>query len=143
MTVTPGTTSGNGNPALFIGFTLIPIMISMVFLWIRIINTKTIKNKFLIAGMLLIVIHWIIAFMYQMKEFRIYKEVIKNALLEKDGVVSTEYLNSITSIFSVYVNNQYFNLNTFIMFLTLSLFVAILFCILGRLEKSQTKSQNT
>ena len=143
MTVMPGTASGNGNPALLIVLILIPLMILMVTLWIRIMKIQFIKVKFLIVGMVLIVIHWIIAFIYQMREFEDYKEVIKNALLERNGVVSAEYLDDITSIFSLNVNNQYFNLNTFFMFLTLSIFIAAFFCIWDRLEESHTKSQNS
>lgn len=137
MTVMPGTASENGNPALLIVLILIPLMILMVTLWIRIMKIQFIKVKFLI------VIHWIIAFIYQMREFEDYKEVIKNALLERNGVVSAEYLDDITSIFSLHVNNQYFNLNTFFMFLTLSIFIAAFFCIWDLLEESHTKSQNS
>lgn len=139
MTVSPGTTSGNGNPALLIAFLLIPLLFLMIILWIRIFKIHFIAMKFLMVGMCVIIIHWVIALTYQMKEFENYREVIKNALIEKDGIVSSTYLHDITSGFSIHVNNQYFNWNTFFMFLTFSIFAASCYCIWQRLEEARAK----
>ncbi|WP_215026775.1 hypothetical protein [Bacillus sp. ISL-39] len=135
MTVSPGTTSGNGNPALLIALTLFPIFFLLVILWVRVLNFYIFQIKFLIAGMVVIVIHLIVAFIYQKNELVDYQEVIKNALIAKDGFVDSQYLHDITSGLSIHVNNQYFNLNTFFMFITLSVLVALFYSTLTRLEE--------
>ena len=129
MTPIPGTTSGNGNPALFLSLILIPLFVLMVILWIRILNVHSFSNNVLIIGILGIFIHLTVGLLYQRNALIEYRQIIEDALFKKEGVVDAEYLQSITSLFSIHVNNQYFNLNTFFMFVTFSILVAILYTI--------------
>lgn len=62
--------------------------------------------------------------------------MIKNALIEKDGYVDIQYLQSITSGLTIHVNNQFFNINTFFMFLTSTIFIALIYNVSALLEKS-------
>ena len=135
MTPIPGTTSGNGNPALLLLLILIPLFVLMVILWIRIFNVHLFSNNVLIIGILCIFIHLTVGFLYQRNALIEYRQIIKDALLKKEGVVDAEYLQSITSVLSIHVNNQYYNLNTFFMFITFSILVAIVYTIWEKKEK--------
>ncbi|MGN7410186.1 hypothetical protein [Sporosarcina sp. SAFN-010] len=139
MTPNPGTSSGNGNPALLIAFMLIPVFVFMVFLWIRIFHVHPFGNTAFIISILAILVHLSAAYIYQRNAFIEYRQVIKDALLKKDGVVDAEYLQSITTGLSIHVNNQYFNINTYFMFVTLSILIAIVYTISEKKEKANIK----
>lgn len=125
MTVRPGTISGNGNPALIVGASLLPLFIFMVLLWRRIFRVHSISQRFSIVGIILTFIHLIIAFIYQRISLANYREIIKDAYLEKYGEVDSQYLQQITTGLTIHVNNQYFNVNTFLMFISFSIFIAL------------------
>lgn len=127
MTPEPGTTSGNGNPALLIALILIPLFIIMVILWVRIFRMRSISTPVYIFGIVGILSHLTIAFMYRQKELNEYREVIKDALISRDGVADAEYVQAITSGLSIHINNQNFNINTYFMFVTFSILVAIVY----------------
>ncbi|KXH87247.1 hypothetical protein [Sporosarcina sp. HYO08] len=136
MTVSPGTSSGNGNPALLIAFILIPIFFIMVVLWVSIFKAYAIRRKILISFIVLTATHVVVAFIYQRKELEEYREVIKNALIKKNGFVNLQYVHDITSGITIHVNNQYFNLSTFFLFLTSTIFVASIYQLSILLEKN-------
>ncbi|QPQ30798.1 hypothetical protein [Lysinibacillus sp. JNUCC 51] len=85
MTVRPGTISGNGNPALIVGASLLPLFIFMVILWGRIFQVHSISQSFSIAGIILTFVHLIIAFIYQKISLANYREIIKDAYLKSMG----------------------------------------------------------
>ncbi|WP_332646655.1 hypothetical protein [Lysinibacillus sp. 54212] len=127
MTVSPGTTSGNGNPALLLVAPLLPLFILMVLLWGRIFRVHSIGQRFSIAGIILTLVHLAIAFIYQRISLAKYRDIIKDALIEKNGQVSNQYLQDITTGLTIHVNNQYFNFNTFLMFISFSILFALAF----------------
>ncbi|MGX2959602.1 hypothetical protein JNUCC23_10095 [Peribacillus sp. JNUCC 23] len=140
MTPIPGASSGNGNPALLIAWILIPLLILMVLLWVRIFHVHSISNTVFIISIFGILVHLTVAFFYQKNELNEYRQVIKDALIKRNGVADTEYIQSITSGLSFQVNNQYFNINTYFMFVTFSIFVAIVYTLWDLWEKKE-KSQ--
>ena len=140
MTPIPGTSSGNGNPAILIAWFLIPVLIFVVILWVRIFRANSISITFFIISIFGILVHLTVAFFYQKNELNEYRQVIKNALINRDGVADAEYIQSITSGLSIHVNNQYFNINTYFMFVTFSIFVAIVYTLWDLWEKKE-KSQ--
>ncbi|MFD2042972.1 hypothetical protein ACFSTA_01470 [Ornithinibacillus salinisoli] len=126
MTPGPGVTSGNGNPAILMMIPLILLFAILVFLWGRILKPYANSSSLILIALFTIVIHWIIAIYFQLGEFNRYKQLLADTYQKDIGFVDWQYIDSITSSFlSIYVNNQIFNLNTFFMFLTLSLFVAL------------------
>ncbi|MGE7926714.1 hypothetical protein [Lysinibacillus xylanilyticus] len=127
MTVRPGTISGNGNPALLVGAPLLPLFILMVLSWGRIFRVHSINQRFSIVGIILTFVHLIIAFIYQRISLANYREIIKDAYFEKYGEVDSQYLQQITTGLTIHVNNQYFNVNTFFMFISFSIFIALAF----------------
>jgi heme/copper-type cytochrome/quinol oxidase subunit 2 len=115
----PGASSGNGNPAILAVLFLIPLFILLVLLWVRVFTVHSISNLGLMIFAIGNVIHLIIAFFYQKKEFNEYRQVIAEAILKRTGFVDMEYIDAITRGLSIHVNNQYFNLNTYFMFMSL------------------------
>ena len=135
MTPNPGTSSGNGNPALLIAWVLLPFFFVMFFLWVQIFRKHTISTSFQIISISGITIHLIVAFLYQRYELNKYKQVIKDALIKRDGGVDAEYFNAITKGMSIHINNQNFNFNTYFMFISFSILVSIVYLFLDGLTK--------
>ena len=118
LTVSPGTISGNGNPTLLVFFVLMPLIPVYIVLWRRFFIYWNLSCKNVAAIFVIGMVHLVAGFLYQRVKFAEYKEVIRQALIERDGSVDSYYLDSITSGITIHVNNQYFNTNTFFMFLT-------------------------
>jgi hypothetical protein len=135
MNPNPGQSSGNGNPAILVMAILLPLFCYMVFLWFRIIYSRSIRPAFFLVTMMLIIFHWIIAFFYQRKAFYEYREVLADAYKQRFGFVEWEYIDQISSLLSIHVNNQYFNINTYFMFLSLSVFIVLLIAFVMKLLK--------
>ena len=139
MTPIPGASSGNGNPGFFISWILLPLFYFMVILWVRIFRVHSINIYVSLICMFGIIVHLITAFFYQKSQLSEYRQVIKSALMKRNGVVDEEYVNAITEGLSIHVNNQYFNFNTYFMFLTFSIFVANVYFLWDIWEKKKEK----
>lgn len=137
MTASPGTTSGNGNPALIVVAILLPLFILMVLLWGRILRVHSIGQRLVVVGLILTFIHLVTAFIYQRISLAKYRDIIKDALIEKYGEADKQYLQDITTGLTIHVNNQYFNFNTFLMFISFSLFIALAFYLWDILDKKR------
>lgn len=75
MNPNPGSSSGNGDPAIIIMCILLILFITMVYNWIKIINKYSIKSSIYILGILIISVHLIVSFLSQRNSFLNYKEV--------------------------------------------------------------------
>ncbi|MFB1082207.1 hypothetical protein [Jeotgalibacillus sp. JSM ZJ347] len=137
MTVSPGTSSGNGNPAMLVGWVLIPVLIMMVLTWLKVIRMRALSKKFTIAGISFIALHLIVGIIYQRIALDGYRNVIRKALIERDGTVDESYLTSITSGLTIHVNSQYFNVNTYLMFITASLLIALVWHVWDLIDKGK------
>lgn len=125
MNPKPGSSSGNGNPAILIMWILVPLFCYIVYLWFRIFRSYAIKKMIMGVGSVLIFVHLIVGFFYQRSAFLKYRDIIAEAYKANFGFVDWEYINQITTFSSIHVNNQYFNPNTYLMFLTASILVAL------------------
>jgi hypothetical protein len=135
LTPNPGQSSGNGNPAILILLILLPILCYMVVLLVKLLEIYSIKPSLYLSSIFLIVLHWIVGFLYQHASIVRYREILSEAYNEIHGFVDWEYILQITSVLSIHVNNQYFNINTYFMFLSLSLLLAILIVHLRKTTK--------
>ena len=141
VTPSPGDTSGNGNPALLIIWILIPLLIFIVILWVHIFRMSSISTTVFIISIFGILVHLTVSFFYQKNELNEYREVIKIALIKREGVANAQDIQSITSGLDIHMNNQNFNINTYFMFVTFSILLAIIYTLWNTWEKKE-KSQN-
>ncbi|MDQ0271623.1 hypothetical protein [Cytobacillus purgationiresistens] len=132
MTPRPGSSSGNGNPAIFIMFLLIPLFAISVYGWVQLLRAVYIKQSYLYWTMLLIIVHIIVAFIYQVNSFNKYRLVWEEAYKKDFGLIDYEYINGIMTVASIHMNSQFFNANTFMMFITFSIFIGCLIELLRR-----------
>lgn len=118
LTVRPSSISGNGNPTLVIFFVVVPLVPVYIFVWHRFFLKWNLTWKHLFTIVVVGILHLVAGFFYQLMKFVEYKEIIRQAVIEREGYADMNYLDSITSGITIHVNNQYFNTNTFFMFLT-------------------------
>lgn len=114
--VYPQQISGNGNlgflPLLLL-LLLFPIGIVLMLKWIReaqlrflsLIGLSTSTMIYLVCGIL-----------YQIEQFSQYQVLVKQQVIADRGTIDGDYLTSITSMPSPYMNSQYFNGNTFLIY---------------------------
>ncbi|WP_316568750.1 hypothetical protein [Neobacillus sp. YIM B06451] len=122
----PGQTSGNGNPAILLLGVILIMFCCLVYLWIKILNEKTIKPEALSFGVSVTFIQLVISILYQRGAFLKYKNHLAEMHKEDFGFIDWQYIESITSFMSIHVNKQYFNLNTYLMFISASILLSLL-----------------
>ncbi|KOY83540.1 hypothetical protein I6G82_07410 [Lysinibacillus macroides] len=66
------------------------------------------------------------AIVYQRIALANYREVIKEAWLQQNGTADLQYIKDITTGLTIHVNNQYFNLYRFF------LFIACIWCLMDK-----------
>lgn len=132
FTVSPNSISGNGNPTLVIFFVVVPLVPVYIFLWHRLFLKWNLTWKHLSTIVVVGILHLVAGLFYQRMKFVEYKEIIRQAVFEREGYADIHYVDSITSGITIYVNNQYFNTNTFFMFLTIT---ALLACVTYATDK--------
>ncbi|PAD74703.1 hypothetical protein [Paenibacillus campinasensis] len=126
MTTRPGTTSGNGNPAILLFVPLVILFIVLISQWFKVFRHTHVKLKNLIIMTVLLVGHQVIGVYVQIISFRNYRDFLAEIYAQQYGTVDWEYIHSITSGLSIHINNQYFNVNTYFLFIGLSLLVWLL-----------------
>lgn len=135
MNPSPGQSSGNGNPAIILMFILGPLFCYLIILWVELFKKVNLKPTLLILGIVGISTHLVVAFLYQKGSFIKYKNILQDAYHEQHGFVDHVYIDQITSLFSIHVNNQYFNLNTYLMLLTLSILLSFLVIVTKKINE--------
>ncbi|WP_160036928.1 hypothetical protein [Paenibacillus sp. An7] len=126
MTTIPGQSSGNGNPAILLLLPLSIFFIVLTFQWFKFFKDKMMSNKTVIILSLLIICHHAIGLYYQIMSFQSYRILLAEVYERQFGTIDWDYINSITSGLSIHINNQYFNINTYFLFLSLSLLIWLL-----------------
>ncbi|MEC5424788.1 hypothetical protein QGM71_14980 [Virgibacillus sp. C22-A2] len=126
MNPAPGQTSGNGNPAILLLGVILIMFCCLVYLWNKILNDYTIKPLVLSIGVSITLIHIVISILYQRNAFLNYRDVLTETYKKDFGFVDWQYIESITSFLSIHVNKQYFNLNTYFMFLSASILLSLI-----------------
>lgn len=137
MNPSPGSSSGNGNPAIIIMAILLLLFLTMVYLLVKIINNYSLKSSVSIFVILIISVHLIVSFLYQRNSFLNHKEVLANAYEEQFGYVDWTHIDQITSFLSMHINAQYFNLNTYFMFITLAILISLILSFFPQIRRLQ------
>ncbi|KAB2335662.1 hypothetical protein [Bacillus mesophilum] len=124
MTPAPGSSSGNGNPAILFVLLLPFILFYLIVFWRGIFRELSNKKKWIIvvAGSS----YCASAAMYQRWSFVRYVDEMRKGYKEQFGYVDEEYIQDIAVFLSIHVNNQFFNFNTFIVFVVLSVVIGVL-----------------
>ncbi|MGD6942993.1 hypothetical protein ACQCT6_13330 [Cytobacillus gottheilii] len=132
MTPAPGSSSGNGNPAILFVLLLPFILFYLIVFWRGIFRVLPIKKKWIIAvaGSA----YCASAVMYQRWSFVRYVDEMRQGYKEQFGYVDEEYIQDIAVFLSIHVNNQYFNINTFIAFVVLTIVIGVLVPFRGKTE---------
>ncbi|WP_438350715.1 hypothetical protein ACP8HI_08765 [Paenibacillus sp. FA6] len=136
MTTTPGRSSGNGNPAILLLIPLFLLFIVLIIQWINLLKNKKFSGKILTTTFVLIVIHFIVGGYYQTISYRKYRDFLAEVNADNLGNVDWQYINSITTGFSIHINNQFFNWNTYFLYVSLSIFIWLMSYIIKELVRS-------
>ncbi|WP_050180085.1 hypothetical protein [Domibacillus robiginosus] len=142
MTPAPGTSSGNGNPALILLIGLIPLFLIITVLWWSWLRFYAIQAKMYLVAAVILIAHLAAAFFYRHHSLQAHRETIRQALLDRNSRIDEQYVESITTGLSIHINNQNFNVNTFFMFLSATLLAAILFRLWDCWDKSDSQKQS-
>ncbi|WP_290787077.1 hypothetical protein [Exiguobacterium sp. UBA7533] len=112
----PQQISGNGNlgflPLLLL-LLLFPIGIVLMLKWIREAQLRFLS---LIGLSFSTMIYIVCGIFYQIEQFSQYQVLVKQQVIADRGTIDGDYLTSITSMPSPYMNSQYFNGNTFLIY---------------------------
>ncbi|WP_290778516.1 hypothetical protein [Exiguobacterium sp. UBA5002] len=114
--VYPQQISGNGNLGflpLMLLLLLFPIGIILVLKWIREAQLRFLS---LIGLSISTMIYLVCGIIYQIEQFSQYQVLVKQQVIADRGTIDDGYLTSITSMPSPYMNSQYFNGNTFLIY---------------------------
>lgn len=126
LTPPPDDESGNGNPAMLLLPILACMFVYLVYLTVTICNKFSMKPAVFIIGMTVTFLHLVISFLYQRSSFLKYKTLLAETYKKDVGHIDWGYIETITSFMSLHVNSQYFNTNTYFMFLSSSLCLSLL-----------------
>jgi len=122
----PQQISGNGNlgflPLLLL-LLLFPIGIVLMLKWIREAQLRFLS---LIGLSFSTMIYLVCGIFYQIEQFSQYQVLVKQQVIADRGTIDGDYLTSITSMPSPYMNSQYFNGNTFLIYWASILLIASL-----------------
>lgn len=130
MTTTPERSSGNGNPAILLLIPIIILFCILVFQWIKFFKEKKLTIRFYSISFVFILTYLITAINLQAGRFKRYKNHLAEVNGKQNGNIDWEYINSITDGITMHVNNQYFNLNTYLMTVSISYLIFIIFLFL-------------
>lgn len=126
MTPAPGTSSGNGNPAILLFLPLFIIFVILIIQWFKLLKSITIRINTLISILLLAICHLIIGIYYQITSLQRYRMLLAEVYEGLFGEIDWYHIHSITSGLSIHLNNQFFNINTWLLYINLSFLVWLL-----------------
>ncbi len=116
MQVYPQQISGNGNlgfVSLLLLLLLFPMGIVLVLQWVRESQLRVLS---LIGLSISTMIYLVCGIIYQIEQFTQYQLLVKQQVIADRGTTDGDYLTSITTVFSPYMNSQFFNGNTFLIY---------------------------
>lgn len=141
LTISPTYISGNGNLSLLAIPAVLLCLIFLVIQWTKLVQYFNIRTSALIAGFIGLVLVLLWRVNYQIDSYRDYQSFVRDLALQREveGGASLEaslqYVNQIADWDSPYMSNQIFNLNTFIMYLCLTLLFGMAVTITYKLKK--------
>lgn len=136
MTAAPESSSGNGNLAILSMIALVFITPIFIFFLMITLNNLRLRLGYLVTMIILSLSYVIVGFLYQSNEYSKYKNLVKEIVLAEGETKDLDYIDSITSGVSPFMNSQYFNLNTFVMFICFVIFISSMIILYFKKKKS-------
>lgn len=140
MTTFPKQTSGNGNLAIvLVGILLIvsPFLVSSVVNKLERLKIKTLP--ILLIG-ILSSLYMYFGYIHQLEKYLQFKKQVRNEMLSYDHMADNEFIDSALSGFSTYLNSQYFNLNTFGIYVSLILLISSILVVFNKFKISKNST---
>ncbi|KNH35698.1 hypothetical protein ACS74_07445 [Exiguobacterium acetylicum] len=112
----PQQISGNGNLGflpLMLLLLIFPFGIGLVVQWMRAAQLRFLS---LMGLSISTMIYLVCGIFYQIEQFSQYQVLVKQQVIAEYGISDDGYLTSITSVPSPYMNSQFFNGNTFLIY---------------------------
>lgn len=126
-TVDPVQISGNGNPALLFIPILLLLALFIVNDWVKVIKFFNFNARTLFLLLFIVVIALFFIYEQQVDEFYERKDYVQQVVIEREYKITDPlFLERVTGITYTYMSNQLFNLNTFVMYILLTLATAIM-----------------
>ncbi|MEY8749704.1 hypothetical protein [Alkalicoccobacillus gibsonii] len=122
----PPFSAGNGNVAIVFVFILIPITVSIVWILSILLRHVKIKKTQMNVLVLFLISHICLAIIYQFSKLDDYRDMLANEYFDFMGFHDIDYIHMITVGFSMQLNNQYFNINTWFVFLSFTILSSML-----------------
>ncbi|NMO97699.1 hypothetical protein [Paenibacillus lemnae] len=135
MTTTPGRPSGNGNPAILLFLPLFIMLIVLIVQWCKVLDHKKFHMRTLIILSVICIAHQVMGVYYQIIRYRSYRDYLAEVYKQQFGEIDWHYIHSITAGLSIHINNQFFNTNTYFMFVSFSLLIWSLSQIIMEIQK--------
>lgn len=114
--VYPQQISGNGNLGflpLMLLLLIFPFGIILVLRWMR---ESQLRLHYLIGLSICTMVYLMGGILHQIEQFTQYQLLVKQQVIAENGTIDDGYLTSITSVLSPYMNSQFFNGNTFLIY---------------------------
>lgn len=137
LTVLPHQTSGNGNLGLFVALLLLVISPFIILLVVDKFKRLNLKQIYIWLTMLLSFLYICIGYYYQLNQYIKFKEQVKKEMLSYEHMADINFINSVLGGFSQYLNSQYFNVNTFLMFNSLLLLLSSIIVLYHKFKFSE------
>ncbi|WFB56726.1 hypothetical protein [Paenibacillus sp. BR1-192] len=146
MTPRPGSSSGNGNPAILLLIPLSILFLMLVYQWFRIFKQLKMPLSWLSLVILALAGYITAGYAYQLHRLEIYREILAEAFQLRWGQTDWEHIESITSggLLSIHMNNQFFNWNTYFMMIAFSLLLCFMYKLIQHImnRRQGTSAEN-
>ncbi|MBM0064069.1 hypothetical protein [Alkalicoccobacillus gibsonii] len=126
--------SSMGNVAIFFVGMLVPITGVIVYGWVRLLGSA-LFHKWSKWFLVLLPIHIVAAILWQVYSLDSYREMLGNHLEAYYGSRDDQYILDITQGFDNQMNSQFFNLNTWLAYVSMTLWVALMISFVMKLRK--------
>lgn len=126
--------SSMGNVAIFFVGMLVPITGVIVYGWVKALGSAF-SCKWRKCLLVLSPIHIVGAILWQVYSLDSYREMLGNHLEVYYGSRDDQYILDITQGFHNQMNSQFFNLNTWLAYVSLTLWVALMISFVMKLRK--------
>lgn len=110
--------SGNGNPGILFAY-IIVFLFPLIVLGIIVLFLNDARHLSLMTTIILAAIYTYIGYFHQRESYVTYQHLKRQQMI--DAGLALDYIDGVLVGFSIYLNSQFFNLNTFLIYICLVL----------------------